>query len=117
MLGLHFDDCNPFLLSFDFSSCILNFSSFYRLKLKNIRFEDCKLEEAEFVETDLTGAIFKNCDLRGAVFEGAILEHADLRTAFHFSIDPEKTRIKRAKFSVQNVGGLLGKYNIFIEPG
>lgn len=115
LLGLHFGDCNPFLLSFEFKGCLLNFSSFYRLKIKDTRFEDCKLEETEFVETDLTGAVFKNCDLRGAVFENAVLEQADFRTAFNFSIDPEMNRMNKAKFSAHNLGGLLNKYNIFIE--
>ena len=114
LLGLHFNDCNPFLLSFDFEACILNFSSFYRLKIKNTRFEDCKMEEVDLVETDLTNALFQHCDLREAVFDNTILDGADLTTAFHFSIDPEMNQIYRAKFSMQNVAGLLHKYKIII---
>ena len=114
MLGLHFDDCNPFLLSFNFEGCTLNFSSFFKLKLKNIQFKDCKLEDVDFVETDLTNAVFKDCDLNKAVFDNTKLEGADFRTAFSFSIDPEINRIKKAKFSTQNIAGLLLKYNITI---
>ena len=40
MLGLRFEDCNPFLLSFDFEDCILNFSSFYNQKLKGVSFKN-----------------------------------------------------------------------------
>ena len=38
LLGLRFDHCNSFLLSFNFNACTLNFSSFYQLKLKNTHF-------------------------------------------------------------------------------
>ena len=115
MLGLRFDDCNGFSFSVVFESCILNFSSFYRLKLKNTPFRDCKLLETEFVEADLTNAVFDECDLSGALFEKTTLEGADFRTAYHFSIDPELNRIAKAKFSSQNIAGLLHKYNIRIS--
>lgn len=115
LLGLHFENCNNFSLSFTFKNCVLNFASFYKMKLKNICFEDCKLEETDFVETDLTKAVFKNCELKRASFSQTILDGADLRTAFNFSIDPETNRIKKAKFSTHNIAGLLDKYSIVIE--
>ncbi len=115
LLGLHFDDCNTFLLSFNFEDCILNLSSFYNLKLKDIKFNKCKLEEVEFVESDLTNSVFINCDLVGAVFENTILEKADFRTSYNYSINPETNRIKKAKFSIQGIVGLLDKYDIEVE--
>ena len=30
-IGMQFQDCNPFLLSFNFSNCQLQFTSFYKL--------------------------------------------------------------------------------------
>jgi len=115
MLGVHFDECNPFLLSFHFDHCILEFSSFFRLKLKNIRFKDCKLHEVDFVEANLTGALFLNCDLARAVFDNSILDAADFRSAFNFSINPETNSVNKAKFSTQNIAALLDKYNLIIE--
>lgn len=115
LLGLRFNDCNSFLLSFDFDSCVLNFSSFYKVNLKNTHFKNCKLEEVEFVESDLTKAVFSQCDLINAVFENTNLEGADLRTAVNFSIDPATNRIAKAKFSTHNIAGLLHTYNIIIE--
>lgn len=115
LLGLRFDDCNNFSLALDFETCTLNLSSFYQVKLKNTRFKDCKLVEVDFVETDLSNAVFSECDLSGATFERTLLEGADFRTAFHFSIDPEINRIGKARFSTQNIAGLLHKYNIAIE--
>lgn len=83
--------------------------------MKATRFINCNLKEADFTETDLTGSLLIDCDLLGAIFEKTILEKADLRTSFNFSIDPELNRIKKAKFSLTTVRGLLDKYNIDIE--
>lgn len=115
MLGLQFGSCNEFGLLFNFDSCTLDHSSFYRLKLKKIVFRNCKLEEVDFTETDLSGAVFDNCDVAGAVFDHTVLEKADLRTAHHYSIDPTINRIKKAKFALPGITGLLDKYDIDIE--
>ena len=85
---------------------------FYNKKLKGTKFKNCSLHEVDFTETDLTNPTFDNCDLMGAIFRNSILEKADLRTAFHFSIDPEANRMKKAKFSRMGLDGLLHKYGI-----
>jgi len=115
LLGLRFDECNPRLLSFSFQGCILNYSSFYKLKMKGIIFNECKLQEVEFAEADLTNARFHHCDLTRATFENTVLMGTDFRTANNYSLDPEKNRIKMAKFSLAGVAGLLDKYHIVIE--
>jgi fluoroquinolone resistance protein len=115
LMGLRFDECNDFLLALDFEDCLLNYTSFYRLKLKNTKFKDCKMEDVELSEADLTYAVFPNCDLSGAMFDNTILENADFRTAINYTIDPENNLIARAKFSIQGIAGLLGKYKIVIE--
>ena len=115
LLGLRFDECNPLLLSFSFQGCILNFSSFYKLKIKGTAFKDCKLEEVDFVESDLTNVRFENCDLTMASFENTTLSGADLRSARNFFIDPEKNKVKKAKFSLSGLEGLLDKYDIVVE--
>lgn len=114
LLGLNFFECNNFLLLLDFEDCYVNLSSFYKLKLRNIRFKNSILHEVDFTETDLTGAKFDNSDLQRTSFVNSILEKADFRTAFNYSIDPERNRIKKAKFSVPGVLGLLDKYAIEI---
>ena len=78
-------------------------------------FRNSQLFETDFAECDLTGAVFDNCDLRGTIFDNTTIEKADLRTSFNLLIDPEINRIKKAKFSLLNVSGLLGKYDIEIE--
>lgn len=115
MLGLRFDSCSDFGLSFSFENCQLNHSSFYKLNLKNTLFIDTQLQEIDFSEVDLSNAVFKNCNLLLSVFDRTTLDKADFRSAVNYSIDPEKNRIKKAKFSLQGVAGLLNKYDIIIE--
>ena len=115
MLGLRFDSCNPFGLSFSFDGCQLNHSSFYKTKIKKTVFSNSQLQETDFAEADLTGAVFDNCDLMNAVFDRTLLEKADLRTSYNYTIDPETNRLKKAKFSVSSIAGLLAKYDINIS--
>lgn len=115
MLGLHFEQGNAFGLSFHFERCALNHSSFYQLKLKKTSFIQCQLQEVDFTETDLTEAVLADCDLLRATFDHTILEKADLRTAFHYSLHPETNRIRKARFSLPGLPGLLDRYDIDIE--
>ena len=102
------------LFAVDFNNWILNLSSFCKRKLKRTNFNNSSLQEVDFTEADLTSAIIDNCDLGRAIFEDTILEKADLRTAYNYSIDPDKNRIKKARFSIPGVVGLLDKYDIEI---
>lgn len=115
MLGLRFEDCSNFLFEVNFDSCVLNLSTFYAMKIKKTRFKNCTLHETDFTETDLSAAIFDKCDLSRAIFANTILEKADLRTAYNYSIDPELNHLKKAKFSLTGVAGLLDKYDIELE--
>ncbi|MEY2917320.1 MAG: hypothetical protein RIS73_1034, partial [Bacteroidota bacterium] len=40
LLGLHFDHCNQFITGLSFYNCIINISSFYKLKLKKTIFNN-----------------------------------------------------------------------------
>lgn len=115
LMGIHFSDCNEFLLSLEFNECDLSFSSFHKLKLKKTNFNNCNLQDVDFVETELSAAQFNNCQLNGAVFENTILTAADFRTANNYTINPETNHIEKAKFSKLGLSGLLDKYNIVVE--
>ena len=115
LMGLRFDLCDPFLLSFNFKDCTLDFSSFYKLKIKGTRFINCKMRETDFTEANLANAVFDQCDLSGAMFNNTILLKADLSTAENFSINPEDNRIQGAQFSQENISGLLDRYKIVIK--
>lgn len=115
LTGLNFGHCKPFLLSFQFRKCQLNLASFDRLKIKGTRFFHCDLSEVDFVETDLQNAIFEACNMAGVAFENTILEQADFRTAQYFQLNPALNYIQGAKFSFDNLEGLVRHLNIEIE--
>lgn len=115
LIGLHFNTCNDFLLAFNFTNCILNFSSFYKLKIKNSIFKNCNLQEVDFSQTDATQSIFEDCDFKHAQFNRSILEKADFRGSKNFVIHPEDNKITKAKFLKEDLMGLLQRYNIIIE--
>jgi fluoroquinolone resistance protein len=115
MLGIHFDYLNPFGLEMTFEKCQLNHAIFYQLKLKGINFISCKLIETDFTECDLSGANFQDCDLLGAVFDQTNLENVDFCSPNNFIIEPDKNKLKNAKFSVEGLPGLLTKFGIQVS--
>ena len=114
MLGLRFDVCNKNLRT-GFNRCVLDYSSFYKVKLKGALFQDTKLMEVNFTEADLTSVSFAGCDLSGTVFEDTILVSADFRSARNFIIDPERNTLQKAKFASFDLARLLTKYRLDIE--
>lgn len=115
LLGLHFENCNPFGFSVYFINCQLAHSSFYQVKMAKTKFETCNLEEVDFTETILKDSYFDNCNLTKAIFENSNLENCDFRTARNYRIHPERNRIRSAKFTIKEISGLLESYQITIE--
>lgn len=115
LLGLHWDDCNPFGLEVKFDGCVLDHSTFFQLNLKKTRFSHTRLHEVDFSGANLSEAVFAECELLNATFDQTDLTKADLRTARYYTIDPERNKVKRAMFSLQDVVGLLRKYDIQVE--
>ncbi len=115
LLGIKFETCNPFSLSFSFEGCQLNHSSFYQLKIPKTSFTNSALIEVDFTEANVGSANFSNCNLSGAIFDRTNLEKADFRTAAAFSIHPLNNKIKKARFSSDNLMGLLNCFDITID--
>ncbi len=115
LLGVNFENCNNFGMELHFDSCVIKHSVFYKLKIRKTIFKNTQLHETDFTECDLTNSVFKNCDLTGATFDHSILERVDFTTAANLILDPEFNRIKKARFSMENIPGLLTKYDIVIE--
>ncbi len=115
LLGLNFSDCIslPFILKFD--SCILDYCSFTKKKLLKTSFINSSIKNVDFTECDLTKSIFSGSDLLNAIFFKSILKEVDFVSASNYVIDPELNSIKKAKFSLDGVYGLLNKYDIRIE--
>ncbi len=117
LLGLLFENCNPFGFALSFNNCNLTHASFFKLEMKKANFENSKLQEVDFSECNLTAAVFGNCDFLNAKFENTILEKADLRSSYNYLIDPNINRIKKAKFSLTELPGLLYKHDIEVDRG
>ena len=113
--GADFSKSRDFLFEVNFTNCILDNAIFYKKKNKGAKFTDCSMVETDFTEADLSDFQFNNCTLNRAFFNRTILKNADFRTAYNFIIDPDINTLKKAKFSVHGLPGLLAKYDIKIE--
>lgn len=99
----------------DFLKCVLNDSSFYKLDLRSRKIESCTAHNVDFEEINLSKAICSRTDFLGSKFNGADLSEADFTEAVNYSIDPNNTKIKKAKFSHPEVLNLLDAWDIIIE--
>ncbi|RYG04972.1 MAG: pentapeptide repeat-containing protein [Chitinophagaceae bacterium] len=115
VIGINFENCNEFLFSVSFDNCTLNFSSFYKRSLKKTVFDHSVLQETDFTDADLSGSSFNKCNLHLTKFENTNLEKADFRTSFNYALNPEQNKIKKAKFSIDGLAGLLVKYDIVVS--
>lgn len=115
LLGIAFDACNPFLLSFSFSGCNLSYAVFMGLKIPDTAFVSCQLTEVDFTNCVLKGARFEHSDLTAAVFDNSDLQKADFRTAQNFAIHPASNKLRGALFSPDNLTGLLTQYDLTIR--
>ncbi|RYY56537.1 MAG: pentapeptide repeat-containing protein [Chitinophagaceae bacterium] len=115
LLGIRFENCDPFLLSVSFSKCILNLAGFFKMSLKKTAFTDCTLHETDFSGADLTQAVLANCDCHLAVFDRTNLTKADLRGAFNYQIDPTNNQVKKMKVSHDGLHGLLHRFDLDIR--
>ncbi len=115
LIGIAWESCNSFLLSFEFNYCQLNLGSFYQLNLKTSRFLECELHEVDFSESNLEGIQLENCDLKGAIFNESNLRKTNFETASNYSINLEANKVKGAKFSSDGLAGLLEQYQLDIS--
>ena len=115
MIGLLYDTCNEYGLTFTFDNCILDNSSFYGTKLKSTNFQNSSLKEVDFTNTDLTSSVFTNCDFYNSIFDNTNLEKVNLTSSYNYIIDLDTNKIKKSKHSSKGILGLLNKYDLIIE--
>jgi len=112
---VNFAMCDKFIFEIHFNKSLLDFSKFYALKMKGTTFNKSSLIAVDFMATDITNVLFDNCDLYRAEFDKAIANKADFRTSKNYSMDPSRTQIKKAQFSLEGLKGLLTKYDILVD--
>ena len=112
---VNFAMIDKFIFEIHFKDCNLDFSKFYALKLKGTTFTNTSLVAVDFMAADLSEVVFENCDLYRSEFDKAIANKTNFKTSFNYTINPEKTKIKKAIFSLEGVKGLLYKYDIIVK--
>jgi uncharacterized protein YjbI with pentapeptide repeats len=115
IVGLDFNLCHKHLLKLHFKDSILNTCNFSHLNLIKTNFINCKIHEGLFEESNLQEACFDECDLTDSIFNRSNLSKADFRSAKNYTIDPSNNHIKKAKFSIPEVIGLVRFYDIEIN--
>ena len=115
IVGVDFSACNEFLFSVRFTDCNLDYATFHSKKMKNTLFTNSVIKEVDFTEADLSQSKFINCDLTRSIFDRTVLDKVDFSTAVNFEINPERNRLKKAVFSLNEVKGLLFKHDIVVS--
>jgi len=115
LLGIQFNSCADFMFAVSFNDCILDYASFSNKKMPKTKFHSCSMKEVSFIGTHLSNSVFDNCNLDNAVFNDTELKEANFLTAYNYKIDPEFNPMRKAKFSMQGIPGLLDKYDIKIQ--
>lgn len=112
--SINFAMVDQFIFEVHFSDCLLDFSKFYSLKLKNTVFANCSMIAMDFMNADMTKVNFDGCDLYQAVFDKTNLNQADFRTSRNYSFNPAKNKVKKAIFSKDGLAGLLKSHDIVV---
>ncbi|MCW2118839.1 pentapeptide repeat-containing protein [Flavobacterium sp. 7A] len=112
---VNFAMCDKLIFEIHFKNTILDFSKFYTLKMKGTTFNNCSLVAVDFMQTDLTEVLFEKCDLYRAEFDQAVANKANFATSKNYTIDPKRTKLKKAVFSMEYLKGLLFTHDIIVE--
>jgi uncharacterized protein YjbI with pentapeptide repeats len=115
LLGVQFTACRDMLFGVHFDHCQLGYASFAGKAMPGTRFVQCSLAEADFTNADLSEAVFERCTLANAVFHDTQLSGADFTTATEFIIDPEANTLRRARFALSGLPGLLSRHELVVE--
>lgn len=114
MLGINWTEAKN-ILYLNFVKSKLNHSSFYGIKLKDLRMEDCIAQELDFVNAVIQKAILCNTDFKDSKFNNTDLSGADLSYAINYNINPNFNKIKKTIFSVPEVLTLLQAFDVVIK--
>ncbi|MCC8166074.1 MAG: pentapeptide repeat-containing protein [Planctomycetes bacterium] len=99
----------------EISGCTLKFNSFYKTKLSKTPIVGSALLDCAFIGCDLTGCVFRESDFLNTNFQDCDLSNADFRQARNYRINTASNRLRKARFSVPEVFGLLDNLDIVIE--
>jgi uncharacterized protein YjbI with pentapeptide repeats len=87
-------------------------TSFYAMNLEHIQLNHCDLKGSDFTGITAINASFPGCNFTDVTFDESDLSGADFTTSTDYRINPLKNRIKKAKFSVSGLYGLVSDFDI-----
>lgn len=115
LLGMNFTGVKDLSFEAHFEACLMDYSYFDKKNLNRSSFKNCRLHAANFSQADLSRCTFTGTDFQEAVFQNSNLSGLDLTTCSNLVIDPENNTIRKAKFRMDQLPGLLLHYDIQIE--
>ncbi len=115
LLGVDFSGSKNFTFEVHFENCVMDYTFFDKKEMNKSSFKHCRLHGANFTQTDLSRCSVTHCDFYEAVFSGTNLMGLDFTSNVNFIIDPEANNIKKARFALQSLPGLLQAYQIVVE--
>lgn len=102
------------LKPFDFHKCVLSYSTFIGLTLKQVSLTECICKDVDFAEADLTQADCRRTDFAASRFLNTNLTQADFTGARDYAIAPNLNQLKQTKFSLPEAMALLYGLDIIL---
>jgi fluoroquinolone resistance protein len=118
IIGVNWTDAsslNALTTSMVFQRCNISYSHFAELDLKGLQVLECEAREVDFTEARLQRACFTGTDLAGARFSRTDLREANFVSAKNYAIDPTQNKVKKARFALPEVIGLLAAFDVVVE--
>ena len=104
-----------FLKPLDFFNCVISYSTFFGVNLKEVNLTGCVAKDVDFSEADLTQANCRNTDFSDSRFAATNLTEADFTGATNYIIVANQNTLKRTKFSLPEAMSLLYSLDIILE--
>lgn len=96
----------------EFTQCLLNNSSFFKLTLQGLVMQECKAHGVDFREGNFCEANFAFTDLTHSLFGNTNLNDANFTNASNYTIDVYQNQLKNAKFCRLEAVSLLDSLGI-----
>ena len=99
----------------DFVRCVLNYSTFMGLNLKNVMMTKCIAKEVSFEDADLSHANCTFTDFTDSRFLHTNLTETDFTDATNYSIAANTNILRKTKFSLPEAMSLLYSLDIVLK--
>ena len=97
------------------SDCFLKYAAFTNMNFVRFDFSSNVIQESTFIECNLKESSFRGCQLERTQYTNCDMRKADFRDASGYQIDIQSNRLENAKFSFPEVIDLLNCLGIKID--